>query len=70
MQKTFILLLMQGFMVNAVLAHDEAEHVSDLEQWVAGIGIILILLACVYSLWWKQPKTAGESDDDFNLSDT
>lgn len=73
MRRIIITLFILLSMVNTVLAHDEPGHVSDLEQWVAGIGIVLILLASVYSLWWKRPETNSESENeyqDFNVHDT
>lgn len=48
---TIVLLLFFGL---PALAHDGSEHTSDLEMWVAGIGIILIIGACIHTLWWKR----------------
>lgn len=36
-----------------VLAHDGSEHTSDLEMWVAGFGIVLIVGMGIYTLWWN-----------------
>lgn len=54
MRQVIITIILLLFSIFPVLAHDGSEHASDLEMWVAGIGIILIIWACVYTLGWKR----------------
>ena len=56
MKKQYILILfLLASLSTSVLAHDGSDHNGELEAWVSGIGIIVIIIACIYSLWWKNP---------------
>lgn len=53
-----------------VLAHDGTEHVSKLEQWVIGIGIVLILATSIYSLYCKPSNMQSYSEFDSTPRDS
>lgn len=70
MIRILIMLIMLMLISGNTLAHDGSEDASNLEQWVAGIGIVLIILAGAFSLLWKRPETDTHSEpDDPSLED-
>ena len=66
MNRIFFTILIFLLLPHIAFAHDCSEHITDLEVWVTGIGIVLILLACIYSLWWKRPKAKSENNEDYD----
>lgn len=54
MRRLIIVTLIWILSAVPVLAHDGSEHTSDLEMWVAGFGIVLIVGMGIYTLRWNR----------------
>jgi protein-S-isoprenylcysteine O-methyltransferase Ste14 len=64
MRQIVALLLMLIFISNTVLAHDGSEHVTPLERWIAGIGLLLILITGAVSFLSRPREKARHFEDD------
>ena len=63
-QLTLMLLIASSAQV--ALAHDGSDHGNELEMWISGIGIIVIISLTIYKLWWQQRGLAPvDKDHDF-----